>query len=158
MITVKGIFKRISTSILDKEVTKLGPLVYPCTVCGNPTKPKNHVYTLLWNLALNLFMLYNLASFLHSFATISTLSLTTSFSSSLVLRLNMVKSKKFRGVRQRHWGSWVSEIRHPLLYILFTTHLAKKFHLSSYFISDSMLHNVKLHRWIFFKSRINLTM
>ncbi|XP_052183222.1 ethylene-responsive transcription factor WIN1-like [Diospyros lotus] len=27
----------------------------------------------------------------------------------------MVESKKFRGVRQRHWGSWVSEIRHPLL-------------------------------------------
>ncbi|XP_004486672.1 ethylene-responsive transcription factor WIN1 isoform X2 [Cicer arietinum] len=26
----------------------------------------------------------------------------------------MVQSKKFRGVRQRHWGSWVSEIRHPL--------------------------------------------
>lgn len=28
---------------------------------------------------------------------------------------NMVQSKKFRGVRQRQWGSWVSEIRHPLL-------------------------------------------
>ncbi|XP_012454795.1 ethylene-responsive transcription factor WIN1 [Gossypium raimondii] len=27
----------------------------------------------------------------------------------------MVQSKKFRGVRQRQWGTWVSEIRHPLL-------------------------------------------
>ncbi|CAJ1972082.1 unnamed protein product [Sphenostylis stenocarpa] len=27
----------------------------------------------------------------------------------------MVQGRKFRGVRQRQWGSWVSEIRHPLL-------------------------------------------
>ncbi|KAK4349124.1 hypothetical protein RND71_031879 [Anisodus tanguticus] len=27
----------------------------------------------------------------------------------------MVQSKKFKALRQREWGSWVSEIRHPPL-------------------------------------------
>ena len=43
-------------------------------------------------------------------------SLSLSLSLSVPGFANMAQSKKFRGVRQRHWGSWVAEIRHPLLY------------------------------------------
>ncbi|GFP87848.1 ethylene-responsive transcription factor erf003 [Phtheirospermum japonicum] len=31
------------------------------------------------------------------------------------LKMAGQQCRRYRGVRQRHWGSWVSEIRHPLL-------------------------------------------
>ncbi|TKY74726.1 Ethylene-responsive transcription factor SHINE 3 [Spatholobus suberectus] len=52
----------------------------------------------------------------NSFFTLLSLSLTPTFSrASQPQHKDMVQAKKFRGVRQRQWGSWVSEIRHPLL-------------------------------------------
>lgn len=39
----------------------------------------------------------------------------------------MANSKKFRGVRQRQWGSWVSEIRHPLLSVVYSLSISLKY-------------------------------
>ncbi|XP_059078014.1 ethylene-responsive transcription factor WIN1 isoform X2 [Cryptomeria japonica] len=38
----------------------------------------------------------------------------------------MGKIQKYRGVRQRNWGSWVSEIRHPILVWLGTYETAEE--------------------------------
>ena len=68
----------------------------------------------------------------NTLSLVLSLSLSLSLSSQLwldnIVLTNMVQSRKFRGVRQRHWGSWVSEIRHPLLYS-HQTHLTIHFQL-----------------------------